>query len=346
MIDASANGGTERPWVRKLTLALFALLLLGPLAYKHAPREVARWYQAIAAEQFENGEEERARQSIENALRWSPDDSRIYLQVARWKREAGRHEEALEWCGKARERGGVEVAIILEETENLWSLKRWNDALAQWKRLSQLASESAGESASVVPRAVLLNSLAYARALANTELTEALRDIDEAIELAGRDSAFLDTRGYILYRRGEGDAARRDLDAALELIGVPVADANANANDKTDGKTNDKTGEKTDGKTDGKTDDKRNAQAKASREAEPQADVNDSQPAASPSKEKEVKPSRSAASQPEVQKLQRTRAVLLYHRMLILEKLGADADEAADRRRIEALGYRPDDSLF
>jgi Tfp pilus assembly protein PilF len=318
MIDASANGGTERPWVRTLTLSLFTLLLVGPLAYKHAPREVARWYQAIAAEQFENGEEERARQSIENALRWSPDDSRIYLQVARWRREAGRHDEALEWCGKARERGGAEVAIILEETENLWSLKRWDDALAQWKRLSQLASESA----SIGSSAVLLNSLAYARALANTELTEALRDIDEAIELAGRDSAFLDTRGYILYRRGEYEAARRDLDAALELIGVPVADSDAQTSAQTKGQTS------------------------AQTSAQSKAPVNDSQPAASPPKEKEGKSSRSATAQAEVQKLQRTRAVLLYHRMLILEKLNAEDDAAADRRRIEALGYRPDDSLF
>jgi tetratricopeptide (TPR) repeat protein len=318
MIDASANGGTERPWVRTLTLSLFTLLLVGPLAYKHAPREVARWYQAIAAEQFENGEEERARQSIENALRWSPDDSRIYLQVARWRREAGRHDEALEWCGKARERGGAEVAIILEETENLWSLKRWDDALAQWKRLSQLASESA----SIGSSAVLLNSLAYARALANTELTEALRDIDEAIELAGRDSAFLDTRGYILYRRGEYEAARRDLDAALELIGVPVADSDAQTSAQT------------------------SAQTKGQTSAQSKAPVNDSQPAASPPKEKEGKSSRSATAQAEVQKLQRTRAVLLYHRMLILEKLNAEDDAAADRRRIEALGYRPDDSLF
>jgi hypothetical protein len=301
-----------------LTLSLFTLLLVGPLAYKHAPREVARWYQAIAAEQFENGEEERARQSIENALRWSPDDSRIYLQVARWRREAGRHDEALEWCGKARERGGAEVAIILEETENLWSLKRWDDALAQWRRLSQLASESA----SIGSSAVLLNSLAYARALANTELTEALRDIDEAIELAGRDSAFLDTRGYILYRRGEYEAARRDLDAALELIGVPVADSDAQTSAQT------------------------SAQTKGQTSAQSKAPVNDSQPAASPPKEKEGKSSRSATAQAEVQKLQRTRAVLLYHRMLILEKLNAEDDAAADRRRIEALGYRPDDSLF
>jgi hypothetical protein len=39
-------------------------------------------------------------------------------------------------------------------------------------------------------------------------------------------------------------------------------------------------------------------------------------------------------------------AVLLYHRMLILEKQGETAKAAVDRKRIESLGYRPDDSLF
>jgi predicted secreted protein len=38
--------------------------------------------------------------------------------------------------------------------------------------------------------------------------------------------------------------------------------------------------------------------------------------------------------------------VLIYHRWLIMEKLGDSAAAAADRRRLESLGFQPDDSLF
>lgn len=347
MIDSPPNAATEKPWGRRLALALVALSLLGPMAYKHAPREVARWHHAIAAEQFDMGREEEALRSIETALRWSPDDDRLYLQVAAWKREAGRFEEALEWCRKARERGvGHESAVLNEETENLWSLKRWNDALALWKRVAAAASEAG--TLDYDPQ--LLNSLAYARALANTELEEALRDINEAIALAGSAPAMLDTRGFIQFRRGELDAALRDLDNALQSLGVPAAAGPAAAATATNAS---------------KTADAQKAekpQSKTPQSETPQSETPKETANGSPSKKSgqpqplESKPRLPPGSpQPTPQSTgqrrqerlqQRTQATLLYHRMLILEKQGQASKAAEDRRRIESLGFRPDDSLF
>jgi tetratricopeptide (TPR) repeat protein len=363
MIDSPPNAATEKPWGRRLTLALVALSLLGPMAYKHAPREVARWHHAIAAEQFDKGREEEALRSIETALRWSPDDDRLYLQVAAWKREAGRFEEALEWCGKARERGvGHESAVLTEETENLWSLKRWNDALALWKQVAAAASEAG--TLDHDPR--LLNSLAYARALANTELEEALRDINEAIALAGSEPAMLDTRGFIQFRRGELDAALRDLDNALQSLGVPAAAGPAAAATNASKTVDAQKAEKPQSETpQSETPQSETPQSKTPQSKTPKETANGSPSKKSgqpqPLESKPRLPPGSPQSTPlptpqstpqstgqrrQERLQQRTQATLLYHRMLILEKQGQASKAAEDRRRIESLGFRPDDSLF
>jgi tetratricopeptide (TPR) repeat protein len=62
------------------------------------------------------------------------------------------------------------------------------------------------------------NSRAYARALANTELPEALEDAEQAIKFApSENEAYLDTRGYVHYLMGNYEPALSDLDRAIEL---------------------------------------------------------------------------------------------------------------------------------
>jgi len=72
----------------------------------------------------------------------------------------------------------------------------------------------------LLDRAEALNTRAYARALGDFELTEALADIDEA--LAEQDQAenasFLDTRGYVLFKLGRYDDALADLNRAIESV--------------------------------------------------------------------------------------------------------------------------------
>jgi len=102
-----------------------------------------------------------------------------------------------------------------------------------------------------------LNQLAYARALAKTDLDKALADIDEAIDLVPNadkpakstqlertayyeKGLFLDTRGYIHYLQGDYPAALDDLTEALKRAGVqptpkPSAAAKSDAAVKSDG---------------------------------------------------------------------------------------------------------------
>lgn len=64
---------------------------------------------------------------------------------------------------------------------------------------------------------VSLNHIAYLRALAGTELPEALVDIDEAIGLEGPavSADILDTRGFVLHLLGRDDEALEQMEEAL-----------------------------------------------------------------------------------------------------------------------------------
>jgi tetratricopeptide (TPR) repeat protein len=60
-----------------------------------------------------------------------------------------------------------------------------------------------------------LNNRAYHRALARKDLVEAAKDVEEAIEIDGEQPAFVDTRGYISYLRGDFKQALADFNQAL-----------------------------------------------------------------------------------------------------------------------------------
>jgi tetratricopeptide (TPR) repeat protein len=62
------------------------------------------------------------------------------------------------------------------------------------------------------------NNRAYARALANIDLEEALADVEKALAIEPDNAAYLDTRGYLHHLLGNNEAALADLDRAVEEI--------------------------------------------------------------------------------------------------------------------------------
>ncbi len=66
-----------------------------------------------------------------------------------------------------------------------------------------------------------LNQIAYARALANEELDEALIDIDEALGYRPDDPSLRDTRAWIYYRLGRYEEALADADFSVKALEVP-----------------------------------------------------------------------------------------------------------------------------
>src|SRR5262249_19974543 len=91
---------------------------------------------------------------------------------------------------------------------------RFADAVKDWKRLDQM-SERSGRPG----RAEALNGLAYAQALAKTELEEALDKVNEALKLANDEpsitAAASDTRGYLLYLMGHYEEALANMNVAV-----------------------------------------------------------------------------------------------------------------------------------
>ncbi len=276
-------------WPAWAALALFIVLVLGPVVYKQAPREISRWYHAAAVEHHLDGRLADAKDSLDKAAAWYPDDGRLLLQQAEWEREAGDYEGALRTCEQAQARSVHPLRVLLERSLIHQHLKRWADALDDWKQIAALVEEGEG----TLSNASVLNGLAYARALADTELDKALQDAERAVELLGQNAALLDTRGFVHYRLKNWGAARRDLDAAIALLDSERSSGSAGA-------------------------------------SEPERASEDPREAKRQRRERD-----------------RTLAVLVYHRLLVLEQQADSVAAAdADRKRIQELGFSPDDSLF
>lgn len=192
-----------------------ALLVLGPLVYKEAPRERARFFQAWAEEQRLAGQPEAAIAALNQAIQVGGEEPEFLLGRAELQCGLGRFAECERDLERAVEVAADEqrVAVHAARSEIHLKMRRWDAALDDWKRIAALSEQWPG----ALRPAVILNSLAYMRALAKTELEQALEDIELAIRQAGDNAAFLDTRGYVHYQLGNYRKALSDLTRAVEL---------------------------------------------------------------------------------------------------------------------------------
>ncbi|MFO0821377.1 MAG: hypothetical protein U1A77_25765 [Pirellulales bacterium] len=288
--SGSGTGAMGRKWTTRVVILLFVLLVCGPLLFSQFPTEVARWHQAAAVEAFLDGNLDQARQSLAQALEWAPGDVWLLVQRASWERELGNYEQALATCEEALERGDVPLRVYWERSQIYQHMGRWQDAVEDWRKIESIVQQGGV----AMSEATVLNGLAYARALANIELDEALRDVNRSLELTGKQAALLDTRGYIHFRRGAFESARADLNEAISLL--EAEQRSGGSQDKTKG-----------------------------RETTHE----------DPREERRLKKERD-----------HTLAVLLYHRLLILEELEAEVEADMDRKRIVELGFEPSEKLF
>src|SRR5690606_37387474 len=81
------------------------------------------------------------------------------------------------------------------------------------------ALDDANRAVELYPSPATLNHRAYSRAVLNQQLEEGLVDIDQAIaQTSGKDAAFIDTRGYLLYRLGRNEEALKEMNEAIRLM--------------------------------------------------------------------------------------------------------------------------------
>jgi tetratricopeptide (TPR) repeat protein len=207
------NTSRGNRWTNRLAILIVVLLALGPVMVLEGPAEVARWHQAAAMEQWLAGEEEAALGRLEDAIRWAPDRPDAFVCRGDWSLEDQEFQKAIDDYNSALELDPTHLQALLNRSQAFQHLGRHEEAIRDWKTLVEL-----GSSAPASQRASLLNGLAYAQALGNVELKEALENVIQAINLVGENAAMLDTRGYIHFCAGNFEAARPDLELAVAAM--------------------------------------------------------------------------------------------------------------------------------
>lgn len=193
--EAERPGGGPKRWMFLLALGVAAV----PLAWAEFPREVARWHVAAALEKHEAGDLIGALKSLEEARDWDAKSELVF------------EKEALHEYDLAIQMQPQQPQYYLARSSVLHFLGRYPEATRDCATAVELITQ--GYTAQMSES---LNGLAYARALSNQDLDEGLREVEQALRLAGDRAHILDTRGYLHFLLGNYDQARSDLDAAVE----------------------------------------------------------------------------------------------------------------------------------
>ena len=318
---------TARPASRRRPLfgrvLLIVSLLLGLwVGWLEAPREIARWYLAAAMEHRDEAEFHRrynrqaeadrnsaaAEAALRRALAWDPNSAEAHVVRAGWHSRKNEPEQALADYARALQVGGDSISIRKHRSELYVQMKRYREAIEdQLAIYEQLRSNWwLRDSASNY-----LNGAAYLRAVANQDLHQALKEINQV--LAGSDKTpleklsanermeqmmWLDTRGYILYRLGRHKEAINDMDRAATLARARFAELS------------------------------NPVERKRRLYASP--------------KLRDMREFQAGEAS-----LFYNLGVIFYHRSLVLEKLKHKRDAAADRKlATQLLGVEPDESVF
>lgn len=191
--------GSDSAPMRPRRLVQFAViagaifLVAGPVLYFEFPREVGRWYQAASDEQRLNGEYDAAIEHLTTAIDWDGQSAELLVRRAELKLQRGGWQSALEDCDRAAELSGGARLAVATRTECLHNLGRNSEAVQQWRDLLTELSDEIED----LDRAQLLNGFAYACAVGNLDLDEAIVAVDEAIQLSVNEAALLDPEGVL-----------------------------------------------------------------------------------------------------------------------------------------------------
>lgn len=188
-----------------LTAAVMVLLILWP-------EERWKWRLAAAEEKRLNGDVAGALAEVDALLTQNPGNREIQLKRVQWLVESKDYRQALTAADALLTSPANDPQLLLLKVQILHYLGNHQTAVTVSQSILELDA-----AANQNFRSIALNGLAYARALANQEISEGLADVDEAMRLVGENEAMLDTRGFLYYRRGDWDRALSDLNQAVEI---------------------------------------------------------------------------------------------------------------------------------
>ncbi|HEU4592289.1 MAG TPA: tetratricopeptide repeat protein, partial [Steroidobacteraceae bacterium] len=146
---------------------------------------------------------------LDAALALDPGAAYIALRRAQLQSEAGDHKAALAgYSARLKNERGMAEQRRLRVLRGIEYVKLGDQATARKEFDAALADDPDGDS---------YNNFCWSLAVARVELDSALRACDKALAVAPRDSAYLDSRGFVLLQLGRFDEAVASYDAALAL---------------------------------------------------------------------------------------------------------------------------------
>jgi tetratricopeptide (TPR) repeat protein len=190
---------------------LAALVVFGPQIYSAAQIGVSHWFRSRAVEKIEEGNYTGAINDLSRAIDWSRHSRRLYYLRAICREKVDDLNGSLADWSQA-----IGMTTSSQELADFHSSRSF--VYVRLGRHSE-AIDDATQAVNLSPTAENLNTRAYVRALANTQLPDALVDINKALAQMGENNAeFLDTRGYILHLLDRNDEALKDLSRAIAMM--------------------------------------------------------------------------------------------------------------------------------
>jgi tetratricopeptide (TPR) repeat protein len=216
---------------KQMTLAVLliaiAAIVFGPYALSAARAMVSQWFLSRAAQKMEMGDNRGALAELNRAIRWNPKDmicrlerGGIRLDMKAWQASMADFTVVIDHLKSSDDLDGQQNVEIgrREILSDAYCLR--STALTSLQRFEE-AVKDANEAVRIQASASNLNARAYARALAKTDLAEALEDANKAIEQIALhhevSASVLDTRGYVLFLLDRNEDALKDLDDAIKL---------------------------------------------------------------------------------------------------------------------------------
>ena len=253
----------------------------------------------------EAGKKAEALAQLDDALQWLPRSAELIITRAEWLWEEGKREEALAEADRIFEASDESGATLFLHAQFMQNAGQFAPAVDDWKKILR-HSEVSGEPS----LATAQNGLAYAQALAEQELDDALQNVNRALEREPENAAILDTRAYIDYLQAKSlptDEANSRLTDALQKMDIAV-----------------------------KSMDRSLAQIGPSNTGEPKVVL----------RARDARPKALRDMDSNLANLIRSNAVMHYHRALILEALQRKKEAQAERAVVERLIGRPPDKML
>lgn len=207
-------------WANRLTVMAALSLVIGPIGFYGGRHEVARWHAAAAQERIWSHEPAQAIEHLDRALEWDPQNPTFWMMRAQQWEVLGQLDQALADLDRAVELQPTALPPNSARGDLLVKMGRAEEAADLW-----LAVASWGPRANDVEEMHVQNGAAYFCAVANQHLDQAEEHIQQAFKIFNRltgeeprDPSILDTRGFVYFRQGKLDKARRDLDQAVREI--------------------------------------------------------------------------------------------------------------------------------